>query len=59
VLVIRRAAGTDDEVTAVTNVSGQRVDLPGIHGLDLVTGKPVAGLRLEANDFAWVRESAS
>lgn len=55
VLVIRRAAGTGDEVMAVTNVSGQPVELPGVHGVDLVTGEPVAGLRLGPNDFAWVR----
>lgn len=53
VLAIRRAAGTADEVLAVTNVSGETVHLAGVHGVDLVTDKPVAGLRLDPNDFAW------
>jgi glucosylglycerate phosphorylase len=54
VIAIRRAAGTADEVLAVTNVSGEPVDLPGVHGVDLLTGKSVADLRLEPHEYAWV-----
>ena len=57
VLAIRRAAGTADEVVAVTNVSGEPVDLPGVHGVDLVTGEPVAGLRLGPHEYAWIAAS--
>lgn len=54
VLAIRRAADTTDEVLAVTNVSAEHVDLTGVHGTDLVTGKSVEGLRLGPYEYAWV-----
>jgi hypothetical protein len=44
-------------VLAVTNVSGDTVTLPGVRGVDLVTGKTVADLQLGPHEYAWVAAS--
>lgn len=57
VFALRRAAGTPDELLCVTNVTGSDVDLPTVHGVDVVTGTPVGPLRLGPWAFVWVRPS--
>lgn len=54
VFVIRRAAGTADEVTAVVNVSASTVDLPSLSGTDLLTGAHHEGLRIEPFGYVWL-----
>ena len=55
VLVVRRAAGTDDEVVAVVNVSAEPVSLPPLRGTDAVTGaRHDDGLRLGPHGYAWL-----
>jgi sucrose phosphorylase len=58
VLVLRRGAGTTDEIVCVTNVTGEPVELPGISGTDVITGKEHWPLRLPAFGYAWVRPEA-
>jgi glycosidase len=53
--VVRRAAGTPDEIVAAVNVSDDVVVLPGLSGYDVLSGREVAGLRLEPFGFAWLR----
>jgi glycosidase len=55
VFVVRRAAGTADEVVAAVNVSGDVVDLPDLRGRDVLTGRELAGVRLPAFGFVWLR----
>jgi len=55
VLVLRRAPGTDDEVIAAINVSGETVVLPTLVGTDALTGRHHDGLTLEPYSFAWLR----
>lgn len=55
VLVIRRAAGTPDEVVAAINVSSDVVHLPTLGGTDVITGtRHAGGLRLEPHGYAWL-----
>lgn len=54
VLVIRRAAGSADEVIAVVNVSDSTVALPSLSGTDLLTGARHEGLRLEPFGYVWL-----
>jgi sucrose phosphorylase len=55
VLVIRRAAGSPDEVVAAINVSGDVVHLPALGGTDVITGtRHDDGLRLEPHGYAWL-----
>ncbi|MGL4256989.1 MAG: alpha-amylase family glycosyl hydrolase [Microbacterium sp.] len=53
--VVRRAAGTPDEIVAAVNVSDDVVVLPGLSGYDVLSEREVAGLRLEPFGFAWLR----
>jgi glucosylglycerate phosphorylase len=55
VFAVRRAAGTDDEIVCVTNVSGEHVDLPGLRGTDVVSGRQADGVTLAPFGYAWVR----
>ncbi|AKV86948.1 alpha-amylase [Microbacterium sp. CGR1] len=57
VLVIRRAAGTPDEVTAVVNVSDATVDLPSVSGTDLLTGTRHERLRIPPFGYVWLAVS--
>jgi glycosidase len=55
VLVVRRAAGTADEVVAVVNVSGDSVDVPALSGIDVLTGtRHDDGVRLPPHGYAWL-----
>lgn len=54
-MVVRRAAGTPDEIVAVTNVSDVPVALPGVVGTDVLTGQTVTDPVLSAHEFVWVR----
>jgi glycosidase len=54
VLVLRRAAGTPDEVVCVTNVTAEPVELD-VTGTDVITGDEHRPLRLPAFGYAWVR----
>jgi hypothetical protein len=53
--VVRRGAGTPDELVCATNVTDQPVVLDGIVGTDVITGHQVGPLRLPAYGYAWVR----
>ncbi len=54
-LVLRRAAGTPDEVVAAVNVSGEPVHLPALGGTDVLTGtRHDDGLRLAPHGYAWL-----
>ncbi|MBA2698516.1 MAG: hypothetical protein H0U61_07045 [Nocardioidaceae bacterium] len=55
VLVLRRGAGTPDELVCATNVTGEPVVLEGISGTDVITGQHHRPLRLPAFGYAWVR----
>lgn len=55
VLVIRRAPGTPDEVVTAVNVSGDTVDVPGLAGLDVLTGVRHDRLHLVPYGHAWLR----
>ncbi|MHC2998555.1 alpha-amylase family glycosyl hydrolase [Microbacterium sp. HJ5] len=55
VLVVRRAAGTADAVIAAVNVSGETVSLPGLSGIDAITGDRHDGLTLPPFGYAWLR----
>lgn len=55
VLVVRRAAGTPDEVVAVTNVSADPVPLPGFSGTDVLTGTRHADPVLPPHGYLWLR----
>lgn len=54
VLVVRRAAGTKDEVVAVVNVSDETVALPSLSGTDLLSGSRHDGLVLAPFGYAWL-----
>ena len=54
VLVVRRAAGTAREITAVVNVSDEDVDLPTLSGTDAVTGSVHRGVKLGPYGYAWL-----
>jgi glycosidase len=53
--VVRRAAGTGDELVAVVNVSDQRVSLDSLRGIDVLTGRRIASLKLEPFEYVWLR----
>lgn len=54
-LVVRRAAGTPDEVVAITNVSGEPVSLTGLSGTDLITGERRDDAVLPPYGYVWLR----
>ena len=54
VLVVRRAAGTDDEVVAVVNVSDEAVSLESLSGTDLLSGVHHDGLVLAPFGYVWL-----
>lgn len=58
ILVVRRAAGTGDEVVAAVNVSAQTVTLPSLRGTDLLTGEVWDGLTLEPFGYVWLTAEA-
>ena len=58
VLVVRRAAGTDDEVIAVVNVSDEAVPLETLSGTDLLSGERHAGLVLAPFGYVWLAADA-
>ncbi|MFB4349923.1 alpha-amylase family glycosyl hydrolase [Microbacterium sp. CR_7] len=59
VLVVRRAAGTDDEVVAAVNVSADAVELPSLSGTDLLTGVRHDGVTLRPFGYVWLVVSPS
>ena len=59
VLVVRRAAGTDDEVVAAVNVSGDTVTIAGLSGTDQISGRHYDELTLEPYGFAWLHQSVA
>ena len=58
VLVIRRAEGTRDEITALINVSDEAVDLPHFSGRDAITGRRHEGVNLQPYDYLWLQSRA-
>lgn len=59
VFVVRRGAGTPDELVCATNVTGEPVALRGIAGIDVLTGEAVGPLHLAPYGYAWVRPGGS
>jgi sucrose phosphorylase len=57
VFLVRRAAGTPDEVVAAINVSDQVVEIADVSGWDVIGRRPVDGLRLDPFGYAWVQTS--
>ena len=57
VLVVRRAAGTADEVVAAVNVSGDTVTIAALSGTDQISGRHYDELTLEPYGFAWLHHS--
>ncbi|HET9420983.1 MAG TPA: alpha-amylase family glycosyl hydrolase [Nocardioides sp.] len=57
VLVLRRGAGTPDELVCATNVTEQAVVLDEIAGTDVITGREHHPLRLPPFGYAWIRPS--
>jgi hypothetical protein len=57
VLVLRRGAGTPDELVCATNVTDQPVLLDQIAGTDVITGREHHPLRLPPFGYAWIRPS--
>jgi sucrose phosphorylase len=55
VFALRRGTGTPDELLCVTNVTGQGLTLPSVHGHDVLTGRDAAPLTLGPWGYAWVR----
>ena len=55
VFALVRGEGTPDELHCLTNVTGEPVPLPGVHGTDLLTGARVDALELGPWGTAWVR----
>lgn len=53
--VVRRAAGSAEEVIAAVNVSDEPVELPSLSGWDVLSDRQVEGLALEPFGFAWLR----
>ncbi|MFH8251922.1 DUF3459 domain-containing protein [Microbacterium sp. B2969] len=54
VFVVRRGAGTDEEVVAAINVSDEPVRLPMLAGTDVLSGREVDGLELAPFGYAWL-----
>jgi sucrose phosphorylase len=55
VLVLRRGAGTPDELVCATNVTAEPVVLERLHGTDVLTGREHRPLRLPPYGYAWLR----
>jgi sucrose phosphorylase len=55
VFVVRRGTDTADELVCVTNVTGESVTLPGVVGVDVLTGRRVEPLTVAPWAYAWVR----
>ena len=55
VFVVRRAAGTADEVVCAANVTDVPVTLPDLTGVDVLTGQDARPLTLPAYGYAWLR----
>jgi glycosidase len=55
VFVVRRAAGTADEVIAAINVSNDTVSLPSLAGIDAITGRSMNGIDLKPFGYVWLR----
>jgi sucrose phosphorylase len=55
VFAVRRGKDTADELVCVTNVSGESVTLPGVVGVDVLTGQRAAPLTVAPWGYAWVR----
>jgi glycosidase len=55
VLVVRRAAGTPDEVIAAINVSSDTVSLPSLAGMDAISGRSFDGINLKPFGYVWLR----
>ena len=55
VFAVRRGEGTADELVCVTNVTGEPVTLPGVVGVDVLTGHRAAPLTVAPWGYAWVR----
>ncbi|WP_110587973.1 alpha-amylase family glycosyl hydrolase [Microbacterium suaedae] len=58
-VVIRRAGGTPDEIVAVINVSGDRVEAPSLSGIDVLAGRRHDVLALGPYEYVWLRRLAS
>jgi glycosidase len=56
--VVRRGAGTPEEVVCATNVTDEPLVLDAINGTDILTGHQARPLRLPAFGYAWVRPDA-
>lgn len=56
-LVVRRAAGTGDEIVAITNVSAEPVSLDGFAGVDVLTGERHTDPVLPPHGYLWLRTS--
>ncbi|WP_298461037.1 sugar phosphorylase [uncultured Cellulomonas sp.] len=54
VVVLRRAAGTPDEVVAVVNVSAEPVTLDRLAGTDVLTGQRHDAVHLGPHGYAWL-----
>ncbi len=56
VLALRRAGGTPHEILSLTNVSAGTVELPDLHGIDVLTGRRYSGtIVLPAHGVLWLR----
>jgi glucosylglycerate phosphorylase len=60
VLALRRAGGTPHEILSLTNVSADPVELIGLEGTDVLTGRSHSGaVVLPAHGVAWLRDTTS
>lgn len=59
VLVVRRGAGTEDELVCVTSVRAEPVVLPHVSGTDVLSGTRHDPLSLPAYGYAWIRPERS
>jgi glucosylglycerate phosphorylase len=55
VFAVHRGEGTADELRCMTNVTGDEVPLPGVHGTDVLTGTRVDPVVLGPWATVWVR----
>lgn len=55
VFVVRRAAGTANEVIAAVNVSAESVTVPALSGHDVISGRSVVELELPPFGYVWLR----
>ncbi|GGE85967.1 DUF3459 domain-containing protein [Mycetocola zhadangensis] len=54
VFVVRRAAGTPNEVIAAINVSDETVSLPSLAGTDVISGRSSNGIELKPFGYVWL-----